>query len=951
MDDSYRQALKEAIRSSSAFSKIVSSMSDDTITYNSSGVGIDEKTPGFSGSSTPVTDEELVRVYLLLRLHTEFGYAASPEVLRVEKVYKPVGRPTGKGGRADVIVHYPRAQKGNCFLFVECKTPETYDRDFKLIDGQLFRLSLQEIPRPKYLLYYTVDSTPEGLRDRPVLINTESFPEFEAWNDAGQPMTDAIPARYGRPPIKRFANVESETEDHKPLAKTTSAAVFNRLREEFHDVIWAGGGTNNNEVFTYIVKLLLCKIYDEKEAKPKDEYQFQRLGDATEPEDPVSLMERLNSLYRDAEKTYLALSTSSQGPAFDPARLPPEKLAYVASRLEGLSVTENVHPGDLLGEFFEHIVSIDFTQSKGQFFTPPILVRFMLALCRATDQAEHIMREASDANGRPRLPFIIDPSCGSGTFLIEYMKLITRNLGTSQISGSLPSRISEYHEIWFGGSRHNSWAKEYIFGIETNYDLGLAAKANMVLHGDGSMNTWISSGLLPFKSYWIEPRTNILGHSTDNNGAYSGPCNGQFDLVISNPPFSLTLSPDEERETRKAFTSLSESISELVFIERWYQLLRDGGAFCCILPETILDTTSNCSTRLFLFQYFRIRAVVSLPYDAFRPFTSTKTCIVFAEKRTTKEALQWEDAWNIHMESKPKQSIKETFRQVVESTGRVKEPIFMAEPSSVGYKRRKGLPDMTLPNELFSLDSDGPISRQKGEQTVLSYFLHGAEPDPKLGFWTDLRRIGKRNHFRLDPKYRWLWDYQKGVAHGRANKGTSLKNIISVQKLPKIPKGELETDRLLIDLESVESRQGLIRDPIPLVDIIGSDKVSFQNCQLAISKLEPYLGKVLLYPPEDAIGSTEWVGLKTKKGLPLEFVAHLLMLPGLCDAYRRLQSGKRHARFDPKEFLDLTVEIPPFSEIARIQEQVKSDRSEIISLRSEAETVRARINALFAVND
>ena len=871
MDDAYRQALNEAIRSSSAFSEIVSSMSDDTITYNPSGVGVDEKTPGFSGSSTSVTDEELVRVYLLLRLRTEFGYTASPEVLRVEKVYKPVGRPTGKGGRADVLVHYPRAQKGDCFLFVECKTPETYDRDFKLIDGQLFRLSLQEIPRPKYLLYYTVDSTPEGLRDRLVLINTESFPEFEAWNDAGQPITDAIPARYGRPPIKRFANVESETEDHKPLAKTTSAAVFNRLREEFHDVIWAGGGTNNNEVFTYIVKLLLCKIYDEKEAKPKDEYKFQRLGDATEPEDPVSLMERLNSLYRDAEKTYLALSTSSQGPAFDPARLPPEKLAYVASRLEGLSVTENVHPGDLLGEFFEQIVSIDFTQSKGQFFTPPILVRFMLALCGATDQAEHIMREASDANGRPRLPFIIDPSCGSGTFLIEYMKLITRNLRTSGISENLPSRISEYHEIWFGGSRHNSWAKEYIFGIETNYDLGLAAKANMVLHGDGSMNTWISSGLLPFKSYLIEHRTNILGHTIKDNGPYSGQSNGQFDLVISNPPFSLTFSPDEERDTRKAFPSLSRSISERVFIERWYQLLMDGGAFCCILPETILDTASNCSARLFLFQYFRIRAVVSLPYDAFRPFTSTKTCIVFAEKRTTKEALQWEEAWNMHRESKPKRSIKETFRKVVKSTGRDKESIFMAEPSSIGYKRRRGLPDMTLPNELFSLDPDGSISRQKGEQTVLSYFQHHSEPDPKLGFWTDLWRIGKREHFRLDPKYRWLWDYQKGVAHGRANKGTRLKNIISVEKLSKIPKGELETDRLLIDLESVESCQGLLRDPIPLVDTTGSDKVSFQNCQLAISKLEPYLGKVLLSPPKDAIGSTEWVGLKIKKGLPLEF--------------------------------------------------------------------------------
>ena len=947
MDEAYRQSLKEAIFNSAAFPEIVSSISEDTITYNSSGVWVDDKAPGFRGFTTSLTDEELVRAYLLLRLCTEFGYVASPKVLQVETVYKPVGRPTGKGGRADVLVRRPKGQGEDCFLFVECKTPDTYDRDFKLIDGQLFRLSLQEQPRPRYLLYYTVDLTIEGLRDRLVLIDTASFPDFDQWNLAGQPMTDAIPIRYSRPHVKRFANVDSESEDYRPLDKTTSAAVFNRLREEFHDVIWAGGGTHNNEVFTYIVRLLLCKIYDEKETGPGCEYQFQRLGDETSPEAPASLVSRLNALYRRSEKTYLALPTPTEGPAFDPVRLPPEKLAYVASRLEGLSVTENVHPGDLLGEFFEQIVSLDFTQSKGQFFTPVILVRFMLELCGAADQAEHIMRHESDSQGRPRLPFIIDPSCGSGTFLIEYMKLVTEKLRTPEVSTSLPNRIREYHDLWFGGTRHNSWVRDYIFGIETNYDLGLAAKANMVLHGDGSMNTWISSGLLPFQSYWIEQRHNVLGSSFLGNRAYPGAYNGQFDLVISNPPFSLTLSPDEERETQKAFTALSSSISELVFIERWYQLLRDGGVFCCVLPETILDTTANSAARLFLFQYFRLKAIISLPYDAFRPFTSTKTCIVFAEKRCAAEALEWGEAWKKFKESEPRASDKETFNAVIESTGKSEERVFMAEPASLGYKRRKGLSDMTLRNELFSLDSEGLMSHERGDPTVLSSFLGDAEPNPRLGFWTDLRKVGARDHLRLDPKYRWLWDYQGGVAHGRLGNVQPLREIVSIVKLPRLPKGELDRERPLIDLESVYSRQGLLRDEVPLVDSIGSDKVSFEGCQLAISKLEPYLGKVLIDPPEGAIGSTEWIGLRPEAALPLEFVAHLLMLPDLCEAYRRLQSGKRHARFDSNEFLDLLVELPPSGEIARIQNQVESGRLDIVRLKSEAATVRSMIDSLF----
>ena len=78
---------------------------------------------------------------------------------------------------------------------------------------------------------------------------------------------------------------------------------------------------------------------------------------------------------------------------------------------------------------------------------------------------------------------------------------------------------------------------------------------------------------------------------------------------------------------------------------------------------------------------------------------------------------------------------------------------------------------------------------------------------------------------------------------------------------------------------------------------------------MLFSKLEPYLCKVIITPPI-ALGSTEWVGYNRRTEHPLLCVAYLLMLPGLRDAYRRLQAGKRHARLDPAELLDLRVEMP-----------------------------------------
>ena len=50
------------------------------------------------------------------------------------------------------------------------------------------------------------------------------------------------------------------------------------------------------------------------------------------------------------------------------------------------------------------------------------------------------------------------------------------------------------------------------------------------------------------------------------------------------------------------------------------------------------------------------------------------------------------------------------------------------------------------------------------------------------------------------------------------------------------------------------------------------------------------------------------------------------MLPQLLDAYRRLQSGKRHARLDINEVLELKVDIDPLSvsnaRLTRIEENL-----------------------------
>ena len=74
-------------------------------------------------------------------------------------------------------------------------------------------------------------------------------------------------------------------------------------------------------------------------------------------------------------------------------------------------------------------------------------------------------------------------------------------------------------------------------------------------------------------------------------------------------------------------------------------LLKENGRMGIVLPESVFDTTENKYIRLFLFKYFKIKAVVSLPQVTFEPFTSTKTSLLFAQKKTESEVVEWNKCW------------------------------------------------------------------------------------------------------------------------------------------------------------------------------------------------------------------------------------------------------------------------------------------------------------------
>src|SRR3989338_7260658 len=212
-------------------------------------------------------DEEIVRAYVLAKLVNELGY--KPENIEIEKEYD-IGRPKVNKPRIDLII---RDSEGNAFLYIELKSPDDYEKDKdEIIEKQLFNLASQEKgqgKKVKYLVLYTFEIVGDDIKDKCMLIDYEKFTSFDSWKEK-RDFADNLPARYGKAQKEPYIKG-----GRKDLDTTFTHEQLDSLRKNLHNVLWGGGGTDDNDVFSSLVNIILAKIQDESEKEEGEEYDFQ----------------------------------------------------------------------------------------------------------------------------------------------------------------------------------------------------------------------------------------------------------------------------------------------------------------------------------------------------------------------------------------------------------------------------------------------------------------------------------------------------------------------------------------------------------------------------------------------------------------------------------------------------------------------------------------------------
>ena len=118
--------------------------------------------------------------------------------------------------------------------------------------------------------------------------------------------------------------------------------------------------------------------------------------------------------------------------------------------------------------------------------------------------------------------------------------------------------------------------------------------------------------------------------------------NEVFDFVVSNPPYSVdgyqrNLIKNGITNESNTFDLLNkidykDSAIEKLFVERAEQLLKPGGIAAIILPQSILSSNKYIDLRNFIFNNFKIHAML-LTADMTFGGTTTSPVILFMEKK------------------------------------------------------------------------------------------------------------------------------------------------------------------------------------------------------------------------------------------------------------------------------------------------------------------------------
>lgn len=592
------------------------------------------------------TPEEYVRQNIEKRLVNEHSYPK--DLIRVEQSIK-----VGSGRKSVDIAIYPEDceefEQQNISIIIECKKENVQPNDKK-----------------------------EGVKQLQVYMAACANCEWGLWtNGKEKEVFRKVKNEKGKYEFEDYIDIPSFDHDiadiDRPSRETQKKAVEDNLLFAFrkcHNIIAAYEGMQKQPAFFELLKLIFCKIEDEKNII-EDVQFYVTTKEKNSPDGRLTAKKRIDKIFENVKKKFPAIFPDNDKLNFTDTRT----LANVVAEIQKYSLLDT--SVDVKGKAYEEIVGSNLRGDRGEFFTPRNVMKMAVKMINPR------------ANEK-----VLDSSCGTGGFLVNAMNHVIE-----QIEEKSAKQFGKAKTKWTEKQKEavrekiSEIASKNFFGFDINPDLVKATKMNMVMNNDGSGNILRENSLLPPHEWNAEFKKSLgdaLGVAPDKITNHKNI--GYFDIIVTNPPFGTkipitdpsilsqfdiakpkSIEKDESSSPHDKEKGSKSVPPEQLFIERCVQLLKPGGRMAIVLPDSILGAPGLTHIRKWLLKHTRIIASIDLHADTFQPRNGVQTSVLILQKKT-KDELQ-EPKWNY--------------------------PIFMAMAERIGHDKRG--------NPLFKRDKDGEI--------------------------------------------------------------------------------------------------------------------------------------------------------------------------------------------------------------------------------------------------
>jgi len=268
---------------------------------------------------------------------------------------------------------------------------------------------------------------------------------------------------------------------------------------------------------------------------------------------------------------------------------------------------------DIVGFIYEELIPAAERHALGQFYTPPAIAELI---------TKWAVRSADDK--------VLDPGCGSGTFLVKaYRRLL---------------ELKSYREPT---ERAHKEILRQLYAFDINpFPLHLTA-LNLASRYIRAPSTEVNTIHSDFFKVEAEQKlvTPYVVKTPKGEIKREIPI-PKFDAIVANPPYTRwTEIPDKTRDAIK--DSVGEMLTEygltaqvqrgvepgiyIHFIMHGFDMLKEGGRLGMIISDSWLQTDYGVDFGRFLLNHFKVKALIDISARVF-PVPLIGTCIILLEK-------------------------------------------------------------------------------------------------------------------------------------------------------------------------------------------------------------------------------------------------------------------------------------------------------------------------------